>query len=138
MWILYPGFLVTSAALLETNPTPTRQEAMDAIEGNLCRCTGYQQIVDSIMSASKILSGGFRISPLLNQRVIQIRALEAELMPEDKKEIVGYRQQPGKLDFTRPGSGGSSPNSEKRDPSMIPQSQGGELDQPWGPHRHDA
>ena len=58
-------------------------------------------------------------------------------MSEDKKEIVGYRQQPGKLDFTRPGSGGSSPNSEKRDPSMIPQSQGGELDQPWGPHRHD-
>ena len=95
-----PGFLVTSAALLETNPTPTRQEAMDAIEGNLCRCTGYQQIVDSIMSASKILSEGFKISPLLSQRVIQIRALEAELMPEDKKEIVGYRQQPGKLDFT--------------------------------------
>ena len=57
MWILYSGFLVTSAALLETNPTPTRQEAMDAIEGNLCRCTGYQQIVDSIMSASKYFQG---------------------------------------------------------------------------------
>ena len=58
-------------------------------------------------------------------------------MPEDKKEIVGYRQQPGKLDFTRPGSGGSSPKSEKRDLDMIPQSQGGKMGQPWGPHRHD-
>ena len=53
------------------------------------------------------------------------------------KEIVGYRQQPGKLDFTRPGSGGSSPLSEDRDPEMIPASQGGELEQPWGAHRHD-
>ena len=53
------------------------------------------------------------------------------------KEIVGYRQQPGKLDFTRPGSGGSSPHSEDRDPGMIPASQGGELEQPWGAHRHD-
>ncbi len=35
-------------------------------------------------------------------------------MSTDKKEIVGYRQQPGKLDFTRPGSGGSSSVSEKR------------------------
>ena len=59
-----PGFLVTSAALLEANPTPTRQEAMDAIEGNLCRCTGYQQIVDSIMSASKILSEGIQNKPI--------------------------------------------------------------------------
>ena len=56
----------------------------------------------------------------------------------EKSEIVGYRQQPGKLDFTRPGSGGSSPLSERRDPKMIPRSQGGELEQPWGPHRHDS
>jgi xanthine dehydrogenase iron-sulfur cluster and FAD-binding subunit A len=56
-----PGFLVASAALLDGNPTPTREEAMQAIEGNLCRCTGYQQIIDSIMSASKILSEGSQI-----------------------------------------------------------------------------
>ena len=56
-----PGFLVASAALLDGNPSPTREEAMQAIEGNLCRCTGYQQIIDSIMSASKILSEGSQI-----------------------------------------------------------------------------
>ena len=59
-------------------------------------------------------------------------------MSKDKKEMVGYRQQPGKLDFTRPGSGGSSPISEKRGSARIPESQGGELPQPWGPHRHDG
>ena len=58
-------------------------------------------------------------------------------MSKDKKEMVGYRQQPGKLDFKRPGAGGSSPISEKRGSARIPESQGGELPQPWGPHRHD-
>ena len=61
-----PGFLVVSAALLDTNPEPTRQEAEDAIEGNLCRCTGYQQIVDSIMEASEIITSEER--PVSNTR----------------------------------------------------------------------
>lgn len=56
-----PGFLVVCAALLESNPSPTREEAADAIEGNLCRCTGYQQIVDSIMEASEIISSEERL-----------------------------------------------------------------------------
>ena len=58
-------------------------------------------------------------------------------MASDKKEMVGYRQQPGKLDFTRPGSGGSSSISRERESDTIPESQGGDLPQPWGPHRHD-
>ena len=52
-----PGFLVVSAALLEENPSPTTEEIKTAIEGNLCRCTGYQQIVDSIQEAAKIHRG---------------------------------------------------------------------------------
>ena len=56
-----PGFLVVCAALLESNPSPTRKEAQDAIEGNLCRCTGYQQIVDSIMEASEIITSEERL-----------------------------------------------------------------------------
>ncbi len=58
-----PGFLVVCAALLESNPSPTREEARDAIEGNLCRCTGYQQIVDSIMEASEIITSEERSVP---------------------------------------------------------------------------
>jgi aerobic-type carbon monoxide dehydrogenase small subunit (CoxS/CutS family) len=61
-----PGFLVVCAALLESNPSPSRKEAQDAIEGNLCRCTGYQQIVDSIMEASEIITS--EESPISNTR----------------------------------------------------------------------
>jgi len=56
----------------------------------------------------------------------------------DQKEMVGYHQQPGKLPFSRPGSGGSNRFSSPRDESMIPASQGGDKEQPWGPHRHDS
>jgi 4-hydroxybenzoyl-CoA reductase subunit alpha len=60
-------------------------------------------------------------------------------MSSDKEEgeMVGYRQQPGKLPFSKPGSGGSDRFSKNLDLSMIPESEGGELAQPWGPHRHD-
>ena len=52
-----PGFLVTAQALLNENNSPTDQEVACAIEGNLCRCTGYQQIVDSIQAAAAIHRG---------------------------------------------------------------------------------
>ena len=47
-----PGMIVAAHALLETNPTPTEGEIREAIGGNLCRCTGYQQIVDAIRLAA--------------------------------------------------------------------------------------
>lgn len=47
-----PGMLVTCHALLEHNPHPTEDEVREAISGNLCRCTGYQQIIDAVMHAS--------------------------------------------------------------------------------------
>jgi xanthine dehydrogenase iron-sulfur cluster and FAD-binding subunit A len=49
---------VVITALLEDNPTPDDTEIKAAIEGNLCRCTGYQQIVDSVRAASDILASG--------------------------------------------------------------------------------
>tara|TARA_B100002051_G_C16636463_1_gene586207 strand:- start:267 stop:842 length:576 start_codon:yes stop_codon:yes gene_type:complete len=53
-----PGFLVVSAALLDKDPNPSEAEIKVAIEGNLCRCTGYQQIVTSIQEAGKMLQKG--------------------------------------------------------------------------------
>ncbi len=47
-----PGFVMAAEALLAKNPMPTRQAIREAIAGNLCRCTGYQQIVDAIQQAS--------------------------------------------------------------------------------------
>ena len=46
------------SALLEENPQPDDDAIKCAIEGNLCRCTGYQQIVDSVKAASDILTSG--------------------------------------------------------------------------------
>ena len=57
---------------------------------------------------------------------------------EEKKEIQGYRQQPGKLPFSKPGSGGKGSFSKPIDLGNIPISQNGKKDQPWGPHRHDS
>ena len=56
-----PGFLVVISSLLEENPTPNELEIKNAIEGNLCRCTGYQQIVDSVKAASELLVSGNKI-----------------------------------------------------------------------------
>jgi carbon-monoxide dehydrogenase small subunit len=46
-----PGFLVTAKALLDSNPHPTRDEIREALAGNLCRCTGYLQIVEAVEAA---------------------------------------------------------------------------------------
>ena len=46
-----PGFLVTARALLDEHPEPTREQIKDALSGNLCRCTGYQQIFEAVEAA---------------------------------------------------------------------------------------
>jgi len=51
-----PGFLVVISALLNENKNPNDNEIKDAIEGNLCRCTGYQQIIESVHAAADILN----------------------------------------------------------------------------------
>ena len=48
-----PGFLMTLAPFLEENPDPTEEEIREAISGNLCRCTGYQHIVDAVKLAAE-------------------------------------------------------------------------------------
>lgn len=48
-----PGMLITAKALLDENPTPTRDEIIDCLRGNFCRCTGYMKIIDAIESLAK-------------------------------------------------------------------------------------
>ena len=52
-----PGMLTTLTAFLQENPNPTEDEVRDAISGNLCRCTGYQNIVAAAMTAARRLRG---------------------------------------------------------------------------------
>ena len=51
-----PGFLTTITAGLEENPSPTPEEAREMVAGNLCRCTGYQNIVASVLRAAELVS----------------------------------------------------------------------------------
>ena len=48
-----PGMLVTAKALLDAEPNPSRERIREALSGNLCRCTGYQQIVEAVEDASR-------------------------------------------------------------------------------------
>jgi len=47
-----PGMLMAAKALLEQNPSPTRDDVVEAISGNICRCTGYEPIIDAILEAA--------------------------------------------------------------------------------------
>jgi carbon-monoxide dehydrogenase small subunit len=56
--ICTPGQVVADKALLDANPKPTESDIQDWMMGNLCRCTGYYQIVDSIQQAAAMAAGG--------------------------------------------------------------------------------
>ena len=51
-----PGMILSAKALLDENPRPTDEEVKSAIAGNLCRCTGYVKIVESVLAAAEVLS----------------------------------------------------------------------------------
>ncbi len=53
-----PGMLMAASALLERNPDPSREDVVEAISGNICRCTGYEPIINAILAAAK--AGGAR------------------------------------------------------------------------------
>ena len=48
-----PGFIMSTVELLNDNPNPTRQEAAQALSGNLCRCADYEKILTSVMRAAE-------------------------------------------------------------------------------------
>lgn len=52
------GMIVSAKALLDENPAPSRDEIMEAISGNLCRCTGYLPIIEAVESAARKLAKG--------------------------------------------------------------------------------
>ena len=52
-----PGMILSATSLLEKNPHPTEHEVRQALSGNLCRCTGYQKIVEAVQEASRRMKG---------------------------------------------------------------------------------
>jgi carbon-monoxide dehydrogenase small subunit len=56
-----PGMLMAAKALLDRTPRPTREQVMEAISGNICRCTGYTPIIDAILDAAgRMMPGAAR------------------------------------------------------------------------------
>jgi aerobic-type carbon monoxide dehydrogenase small subunit (CoxS/CutS family) len=64
-----PGMILASKALLDENPDPTEEELKHFMHGNLCRCTGYKKIIESIMAAAKLM---------------RARSTQSALSPESK------------------------------------------------------
>jgi carbon-monoxide dehydrogenase small subunit len=58
-----PGMIMAAADLLERNADPSEAEVREAIAGNLCRCTGYHNIVKAVMAAAKARAGGEAVPP---------------------------------------------------------------------------
>lgn len=52
-----PGFLMAATALLEEQPDPSREDVIAGLEGNLCRCTGYEPIVEAVLAAARMQNG---------------------------------------------------------------------------------
>lgn len=55
--ICTPGVLVAARALLERNPNPTEEEVRFWLAGNLCRCTGYNKIIEAVLDAARVMRG---------------------------------------------------------------------------------
>jgi aerobic carbon-monoxide dehydrogenase small subunit len=55
-----PGMLMAAKALLDSNPNPTPTEVVEAISGNICRCTGYEPIINAVLAAAGAVQGARR------------------------------------------------------------------------------
>jgi carbon-monoxide dehydrogenase small subunit len=56
-----PGIILTAKALLDENPTPTREEIRQSLSGNLCRCTGYTKIIEAVELAAKEMAANVAV-----------------------------------------------------------------------------
>jgi aerobic-type carbon monoxide dehydrogenase small subunit (CoxS/CutS family) len=92
-----PGFLVTAKALLDETPNPTRDQIREALSGNLCRCTGYQQIFEAVEAA---ISGG-----------------RDTLRPHPEAESPRSRPRDSEAATA---SGGGAPRESKEAPAAMP------------------
>lgn len=76
-----PGFLMTTVAFLRDNPRPTEREIREGLAGNLCRCTGYQNIVEAVAAAAEALASGAIAQAAAPHGVVPRAAVPAPLPP---------------------------------------------------------
>jgi carbon-monoxide dehydrogenase small subunit len=77
-----PGMIMAAADLLQRNPNPTEEEVRHGLEGNLCRCTGYHNIVRAVLDAAKAGEGGSIATPAPSAQSAQTaEAIAGEIKP---------------------------------------------------------
>jgi carbon-monoxide dehydrogenase small subunit len=74
-----PGILVTAKALLDADPHPTRERIKEALSGNLCRCTGYLQIIEAIEAASREVASVASAPSVTDSAGVGPRATEGKM-----------------------------------------------------------
>lgn len=86
-----PGMVICGKALLDQNPSPSREEVAFALRNNICRCTGYQKIIDAILLAGKLLQGAVAEK--------EIRGGVGEAMPriDAKEKVLGTGKYTGDI-----------------------------------------
>ena len=88
-----PGMVISAKALLDANPTPTREEAALAIRNNICRCTGYVKIMDGILLAAEI----FRNGKLPEEKKTGYGVGERAVRVDVAEKVQGYGKYPDDL-----------------------------------------
>jgi aerobic carbon-monoxide dehydrogenase small subunit len=77
-----PGMIMAAADLLQRNPNPTEHDVRHGLEGNLCRCTGYHNIVKAVMDAARMTEGGrIDVSPPSPEGVEAGETVATEIKP---------------------------------------------------------
>ncbi len=89
-----PGMVIAAKALLDADPSPSREDVKKAIRGNICRCTGYVKIEDAILLAAEMFRTGAKPEadddPALSGRLIRIDAVEKALGKGDFADDISF------------------------------------------------
>jgi aerobic carbon-monoxide dehydrogenase small subunit len=106
-----PGFLITTYAFLRDNPKPTEREIREGLAGNLCRCTGYQNIVKAVAAAGEMRAAGAEFEPGWVARMRRESPAAAPAVPGPQPragaEVIGS---------TRPAPGGTASGAGPAEP----------------------
>ena len=119
-----PGYLVTAKALLDEHPHPTRDQIREALSGNLCRCTGYQQIFEAVEAAvqSSVASHQSPVASAGAERAWPPKAVGPQKADSacghasgHKREALSGREASASGDSPEPGCVGAGPHAREQD-----------------------
>ncbi len=95
-----PGVILAAKALLDQRPNPSREEMIEALEGNLCRCTGHVKILEAVELAALRMAGGGKQNPSIQNATIApypFRARQAEAVLLGQSPTVDVLEKAGRI-----------------------------------------